>query len=94
MELEEQIMKIMKIVYMQECEQSDWDGSNSKKYMGEDSWQVGETLNGEFIRGIVSSISEDVDGGYAVWVTSQDGRLRQAMYFPPHSVQRVYYGEE
>lgn len=87
-------MKIMKVVYTQECTTSDWDGGNSRSYLGEERWSVGEKFNGEFIQGVVSAISEDVDGGYAVWVTTQDGKLVQAMFFPLHAVQRLFYGED
>ncbi len=35
-------MKIMKVVYTKECSTSDWDGSNGRSYMGENSWSIGE----------------------------------------------------
>lgn len=87
-------MKIMKIVYMQECEHSDWDGGNPQKYMGEESWQVGEKFNGEFIQGVVYQFIGDEHGSVDLWVEKPDGRISMAMSIPPHAVQRVYYGEE
>lgn len=87
-------MKIMKVVYMQECEHSSWDGGNSQRYMGEESWRVGEKFNGEYIQGIVTSIAEDVVGGwFSVFVTTPERTLLQAMCIPVHAVQRIYYGE-
>ena len=86
-------MKIMKVVYSQECSEHNWDGSGSRSYMGEDSWTVGETFKGEFIRGAVTSI----EMGHYPWDNSLHIRVdgnKLAMTIPPHAVQRVYYGEE
>ena len=86
-------MKIMKVVYSQEkCELRNLDWSAS--YMGEGSWSVGENFNGEFVKGVVEAISEDVElvGEISIWVKAGDS-LVCAMTIPPHAVQRIYYGE-
>jgi len=88
------MMKIMKVVFTQECSLSDWDGGNSRSYMGEESWKVGEKFNGEFIKGVVEAISYDVElvREISIWVKAGDSLLC-AMTIPPHAVQRIYYGE-
>ena len=73
-------MKIMKIVYMQECEHSDWDGGNSRPYMGEESWQVGEKFKGEFTQGSVTEIYKRQNGDVMVEV---DGRIAMTIAPPP-----------
>ena len=82
-------MKIMRVVYSAECEHSDWDGGNSRPYMGEEIWTVGEVFNGIFIKGKVTEIYRRQNGDVMVEV---DGKV--AMTISPHAVQRVYYGEE
>lgn len=85
-------MRIMKIVYMQEKSELR-SQEESASYMGEESWQVGEKFNGEFIKGEVHSIVESPDG-YSVWVLLGNTLVREAMFIPLHAVQRIYYGEE
>ena len=82
-------MKIMRVVYSAECEHSDWDGGNSRPYMGEESWTVGEHYNGLFMQGSVTEIYKRTDGSISVEV---GGKI--AMTISPHAVQRVHYGEE
>lgn len=86
-------MKIMKVVYSAECEHSNWDGSNSQKYMGEESWQVGEKFSGEFVKGVVAEITQDGYSAIDIWVKTPTGAIVMAMTIPLHAVQRIYYGE-
>ena len=90
-------MKIMKVVYTAECSISDWDGGNSRRYMGEESWSIGQKFNGEFIQGEVSGIDYDQNseygGGVSIWVKRGGDFLVCAMTIPIHAVQRIYYGE-
>ena len=87
-------MKIMKVVYTEECSTSDWDGSNSRSYMGEESWSIGGKFNGEFVNGVVAEITQDGYSAIDIWVKTPTGALVMAMTIPPHAVQRIYYGEE
>ena len=81
-------MKIMKVVYTEECG-TDWDGSNGRSYMGENSWSIGEKFNGEFIQGTITEILGERTAGVQINV---DGK--EALLIPLHAVQRIYYGEE
>lgn len=81
-------MQIVKVVYKKECSDSSWDGSNSRNYMGEDSWSVGETFNSDWIRGEVTNIYRRFDDEVILEV---DGK--RAMSIPYHAVLRLYYGE-
>ena len=76
-------MKIMKVVYSAEKQDIEWS------HMGEESWQVGENFNGEFVKGKVTGIYLYESRGVEVQVGKSI-----AMYIPPHAVQRIYYGEE
>lgn len=88
-------MRIMKIVYSQEKSELR-SQEESASYMGEESWQVGEKFNGEFIQGRITSITDGTrDYGYTVWVMPYSKEYQVgALLIPIHVVQRVYYGEE
>ncbi len=87
-------MKVMEIVYSQECDESQWDGSGSRSYMGEKSWTVGEPFSGKFIQGKVTEFRDDGDGMIDMWVTVAENKIALAISFPYHAVQRIYYGGE
>lgn len=96
-------MKIMRVVYLEESVDSDWDGGNARHYMGEEGWAVGEYYNGEYIQGNVSSIVLDPSGWIYVYVLPVGSKVeidagahytgKLAFSLSPHAVQRVYYGE-
>lgn len=87
-------MKIMKIVYSEIQEDCDWDGSNTRHFMGENSWAVGEPFAGEFIQGMVYRIVDDEPGFIDVWVIPKEStKPVLAISFPIHTIQRIYYGE-
>ena len=81
-------MKIMKVVYTEECG-TDWDGSNGRSYMGENSWSIGEKFNGEFIQGTITEIFYGRMTGVQINVDGEE-----SLFIPLHAVQRIYYGVE
>ena len=73
-------MKIMELLY------KEWDEYRR--------WQVGEQYT-KYVRGVVHSIQLNEDGSVTLFVLPDDGSpAKIATWFPPHAVQRVYYGEE
>jgi len=86
-------MKIMKIEFMTERSECDWDGGNQRRYMGEQSWAVGEKFNGEYIKGTVYQLLDDEDGMIDLWVEDGNAKIHLAISFPIHAVNRIYYGE-
>lgn len=81
-------MRIMRAVYKKECEAFDYGGGKSQMYMGEDFWSIGDTFNGEYIKGTVTNLVMGNGVGIMVEV---DGEL--AMWIAPHDVCRLYYGK-
>lgn len=84
--------KIMKVVYSQEKSEFR-NHEESAPYMGEESWEVGEKFNGEFVRGVVAEIIQDGCSAIDIWVKAPTGALVMAMTISPYAVQRIYYGE-
>lgn len=82
-------MRIHKVVYMEECSSSDWDGGNSYSYMGESNWILGDSFCGGVMKGTVTDIYRRGDGEVLIEVGG-----RTAMSIPSHAVQRLYYGED
>lgn len=72
----------------EDCVYSSWDGCNPQRYMGEETWQIGEKFAGEFMSGIVTDIYGSIDENLYIEV---DGKI--ALSIPNHAIQRIYYGE-
>jgi hypothetical protein len=77
--------KIAKVYFSCQQSTSNWDGSNERVFMGEDSYMVGETLgkNKE-----ITDIQEDSNRDVLIYVNGE-----RAIKIRSHSVHRIFYGE-
>jgi len=90
-------MSYVKVVFRKETFQKVFSpssgGYEDTYYDGEESYEIGDHFKTLHIEGKVCYIHRDPNfGGANVWIATEDGEEKIALWISDNSVRRLYYG--